>query len=150
VRWVFGGVVVGSLLGLPFWWQDDPVDLAAVLTVVALATVTMTDISWLNAERAVELRTLRAIGWSARGVARLAVSEAALLGVTGGVVGGVLDIAGILAVVHRIPFGLLPVVAVVVGTGVAMNLIATGVSAVAPWRRPSKWLTSDNHAMTTR
>jgi ABC-type lipoprotein release transport system permease subunit len=126
------------------------VDLAAVLTVVALATVTVTDISWLSAERAVELRTLRAIGWSARGVARLAVSEAALLGVAGGLAGSVLDVAGILAVVHRVPAGLLPVMAVVVGTGVAMAMVASGVPAVARGRRPSSWPTSDDHAMTTR
>jgi putative ABC transport system permease protein len=150
VRWVFGGVVVGSWLGAPFSWQDDPVDLAAVLTVVALATVTMTDISWLSAERAVELRTLRAIGWSARGVARLAVSEAALLGVAGGLAGSVLDVAGILAVVHRLPAGLLPVIAVVVGTGVAMAMVAFGIPAVARGFRPSSWPTSDDHAMTTR
>jgi putative ABC transport system permease protein len=135
VRWVFGGVVVGSLLGSPFWWQDDPVDLAAVLTIVALAAVTMMDISWLNGERAVELRTLRAIGWSARGVARLAVSEAALLGVAGGVAGGLLDVVGILAVVHRVPAGLLPVVTVVVGTGVAIAMVATGVPVAARLHR---------------
>jgi putative ABC transport system permease protein len=150
VRWVFAGAVVGSWLGMPFWWQDDPVDLAAVLTIVALATVTMTDISWLTAHRAVELRTLRAIGWSARGVAWLAVSEAALLGVAGGVAGSALDIAGIFAVVHRVPAGLLPVVAVVVGTGVAMTVVATGAPAVARGWRRRWWLTSDDRAMTTR
>jgi hypothetical protein len=150
VRWVFGGVVVGSWLGLPFWWQDDPVDLAAVLTIVALATVTMTDISWLSAHGAVELRTLRAIGWSARGVAWLAVSEAALLGVAGGVAGSALDVAGIFAVVHRLPAGVLLVVAVVVGTGVAMTMVATAVPAAARRYRRRPWLTSDDHAMTSR
>jgi putative ABC transport system permease protein len=150
VRWVFGGVVVGSWLGLPFWWQDDTVDLAAVLTIVVLATITMTDISWLSAHRVAELRTLRAIGWSARGVAWLAVSEAALLGVAGGVAGSTLDVAGIFAVVHRVPAGLLPVVAVVVGTGVAMTTVATAVPAAARGWRRSRRLTPDEHAMTTR
>jgi hypothetical protein len=132
VRWVFGGAVVGSWLGVPFSWQDDPVDLAAVLTIVALATLTVTDISWFDAdERAVELRTLRALGWPSRGVARVAVGEAALFGLTGGVAASVLDIGGVLMVVHRMPAGLLPVVAVVIGTGVAITLLAAGLPAAA-------------------
>jgi putative ABC transport system permease protein len=130
VRWVFGGVLVGSWLGLPFSWQDDPVDLAAVLTIVALATVTMTDISFLSAgQRAGELRTLRAIGWPARGVARLAVGEAALLGLVGGVAASVLDVAGVLALVHRPPAGLAMMAIAIIGAGVTLSMIATSLSA---------------------
>ncbi len=151
VRWVFGGAVVGSWFGQPFWWLDDPVDLAAVLTIVALATVTVTDIRWSSApERAVELRTLRAIGWPAHGVALLAVGEAVLLGLSGGVAASVLDVVGVLALVHQFPADLLGVVAVVVGTGVAMALVAASASAVARMHRASTRLTSDDHAMTSR
>jgi putative ABC transport system permease protein len=150
VRWAFGGVVVGSWLGLPYSWQDDPVDLAAVLTIVGLATLTMTDICWLSAgERAAELRTLRAIGWPALGVVGLAAGEAALLGLIGGVAASILDVTGTLAVMHRIPAELLPVLAVVIGAGAAMTLLAAGVAAIARAYHPSSWLTSDDHAMTT-
>jgi putative ABC transport system permease protein len=151
VRWVFGGAVVGSWLGQPFWWQDDPVDLAAVLTIVALATVTVTDIRWFSErERAVELRTLRAIGWPAHGVALLAVGEAVLIGLAAGVAASLLDVVGVLAVVHRVPADLPRVVAVVVGTGVAMTLLATGLSAVARTHRASTRPRTDDHAMTAR
>lgn len=151
VRWVFGGAVVGSWFGQPFWWQDDSVDLAAVFTIVALATVTVTDIRWFGArERAVELRTLRAIGWPAHGVALLAVGEAVLLGLTAGVAASALDVVGVLAVVHAVPADLPRVVAVVVGTGVGMTLPATSLSAVARRHRASTRPGSDDHAMTAR
>jgi putative ABC transport system permease protein len=151
VRWVFGGAVVGSWLGQPFSWQDDPVDLAAILVIVALATVTVMDVCWLNArERAVELRTLRAIGWPAHGVALLAVGEAVLLGFAGGGAGSVLDIACVLAVVHRVPAELLPVLGVVLGTGVAMTLLAASLSAAVRVLSRTAWLTSDERALTTR
>ena len=151
VQWVFGGAVVGSWLGKPFSWQDDPVDLAAVLTIVALATVTMMDVSRSHAdERAVELRTLRALGWPAHGVAWLAVTEAALLGLAGGVAACVLDVIGILAVVHRAPLGLLPVGGVVAGTGAGITLVAAAASAVARAHRRTRRLTSDDGVMTSR
>jgi putative ABC transport system permease protein len=132
VRWVFGGAVVGSWLGQPFSWQDDPVDLAAVLTVVTLAAVTVTDIRWFSAgEQAVELRTLRAIGWSALSVARLAAGEAVLPGLAGGAVASALDVLAIAAVVHRVPSGLLPVVGIVMATGAVTSLIASALSVAA-------------------
>jgi putative ABC transport system permease protein len=132
VRWVFGGAVVGSWLGQPFSWQDDPVDLAAVLTVVAFAAVMVASMSWLSAgERAVELRTLRAIGWSAVSVARLAAGEAVLPGLAGGAIASVLDVTAIGAVVHSVPPGLLPVVGTVIATGAMTSLIASAVSVAS-------------------
>jgi hypothetical protein len=130
VRWVFGGAVVGSWFTLPFSWQDDPVDLAAVLTIAAMAIVTLTLMSWLSAaERAVDLRTLRAIGWPARSVARLVIGEAGVLGCAGGLAASVLDVAGALAIVHRPPAALAVVAPTVIGLGVLLSLIAVSLSA---------------------
>jgi len=122
-----------------------------VLTIVALAATTVTDIRWFNSgERAAERRTLRAFGWPPHGVALLAVGEVVRLGLVGGVAASVLDVVGVLAVVRRVPADLLPVVAVVVGTGVAMTLLAASLPAVARVQRASGRITSDDHAMTTR
>jgi hypothetical protein len=130
VRWVFGGAVVGSWFSLPFSWQDDSVDLAAVVTIAAMAIVTLTLMSWLSAaERAVDLRTLRAIGWPARSVARLVISEAGLIGFAGGLAASVLDVAGALAIVHRPPAGLAVVAPAVIGFGVLLSLIAVTLCA---------------------
>jgi hypothetical protein len=129
VRWVFGGVIVGSWFGQPFSWQDDPVDLAAVLAIVAMAIITMTDINWLSAQRTVELRTLRAIGWSAGGVARLVLSDALMLGLVGGVIASALDVTGLIAIVHSPPAGLAVVAVAVIGLGAALSLITVGLAA---------------------
>jgi hypothetical protein len=130
VRWVFGGVIVGSWLGFAVSWQVDTLDLTAVIVILALATITMTDIGWRNGgERSAEFRTLRAIGWSARGVARLAASEALLLGLAGGVIASALDVAGVLAIVHPPPAGLAVVAIAVIGLAVALSLITVSLSA---------------------
>jgi putative ABC transport system permease protein len=131
VRWAFGGVIVGSWLGFPVSWQDGPVDLAAVITIVLLALVAMTDIGWRNgADWSADLRTLRAIGWSAYGVARLAAGEALLLGLAGGLLASALDVAGIIAIVHQPPPSLAVVAMAVIGLGVTLSLISTSLSAL--------------------
>ena len=132
VRWEFGGVIVGSWFWFAVSWQEDPVDLAAVLTLLVLATIAIADISWRNgAARTGELRTLRAIGWPARGLAWRAVGEAALQGMASGVAASVLDVAGIVAVVHSPPAGLALVIPAVVAAGVTMSVLAAGLCAAA-------------------
>jgi len=132
VRWAFGGVIVGSWLGFAVSWQDDPVDLAAVITILVLATIAIADISWRNgAERTSELRTLRAIGWPARGLAGRAVAESVLQGLAGGVVASAIDVVGIVAVVHSAPAGLALVIPAVVVAGVVMSVLARGLCAAA-------------------
>jgi hypothetical protein len=66
VRWAFRGAVQ-SWAGRSISWQGTLVDIAAVLVIVTMATVTAADLdSESLPERAAEARTLRAIGWSAR------------------------------------------------------------------------------------
>ncbi len=132
MRWVFGGVIVGSWLGVPVAWQVSGIDVAALITLLVLATITITDISWLaGAERGTELRTLRAIGWPALGVVRLAAGQALLPGLAGGVVASLLDVMAIGVVTHHVPTGVIPVVAIVIATGAAISLLAAGLSAAA-------------------
>lgn len=131
VRWAFDGVIVGSWFGGAVWWQVGPVDLAAVITIIMLAVVAMTDISWRNgADWSAGRRTLRAMGWSASGVAGLAASEALLLGLSGGIIASALDVAGILAIVHRPPAGLAVVAVAVIGLGVMLSLLTVSLSVL--------------------
>jgi ABC-type antimicrobial peptide transport system permease subunit len=106
--------------------------------ILAMATVTVADTGWLTAgERAAELRTLHAIGWPAWGVVRLVAWEAVLLGLAGGLVASVLDVAGSLAVVHHAPVRLLPAAAMVAGAGAVVSLAAAGLAAAAGRARGS-------------
>jgi hypothetical protein len=60
--------------------------------------------------------------------------DAALLGSAGGIVAGVLDVAGSLAVAHRLPHRMLAVVAIVVVASVVISLLAAGLAALAQVR----------------
>jgi len=96
-----------------------------------MATITVADVDWLAAaDRAAEVRTLRALGWPASGEARLVAGQAALLGIVGGVIAGVLDVVGCLAVAHQVPGPVLAAAAVAAGAGLLLSLVAAGLSAV--------------------
>ena len=41
LRWAFGGVLVGSFLGRPVSWQAGTPDVAAVVMMLAMATITI-------------------------------------------------------------------------------------------------------------
>jgi hypothetical protein len=131
LRWAFGGALVGSVAGRPVSWLAGPGDGPAVLALLVMATITVADVDWLtSADRAVEVRTLRALGWPASGQARLVAGEAALLGIVGGVTAGVLDVVGCLAVAHQVPGRVLAAAAVAAGAGLLASLVAAGLSAV--------------------
>jgi hypothetical protein len=131
LRWAFGGALVGSVAGHPVSWLAGPGDVPAVLALLVMATITVADVDWLTAgDRAVDVRTLRALGWPASAEARLVAAEAALLGIVGGVTAGVLDVVGCLAVAHQVDGRVLTAAAVAAGVGVVLSLVAAGLSAV--------------------
>jgi len=131
-RWVFHGVIVGSVLGRAVVWQTDPADLGAAVTVLAVTTLAVAEVHCLNiSKRALELRTLHAIGWPARSVVRPVVLEAVLVGALGGLVGCAVDLAGVLALTHSVSAGMLLVSASVFALGVFISLLALGLAALA-------------------
>ena len=133
VRWAFGGTLVGSRLGHAVSWQYDPTDTSVVITILVMTIVTVASLDWLCAgQRALEQRTLQAIGWSAYRVARLAVCEAASRGLAGGIAAIVIDVAASLAVAHRVPAGMLAATAAVACISVLLSLVGAGLSAA--WR----------------
>jgi hypothetical protein len=129
---VFHGIVVGSFLGRAVVWQTDGADLLAAVIVLGVTMLAVADVQWLTiGDRALDFRTLQAIGWPARSVVRLVVSQAALVGALGGVAACAVDLAGCVAVTRSIPAGMLPVAASVCGLGVIISLIALGLAAAA-------------------
>jgi hypothetical protein len=131
-RWIFHGMIVGSVLGRAVVWQSGPADLAAAVIILAVTTLAVADVHWLNTgQRAPELRTLHAIGWPARNVVRLVLVDAVVVGALGGLAGGTVDLAGALAVTQHVPAGMLLASAAVFGLGVVISLVALGLAALA-------------------
>ncbi|MEU1602706.1 ABC transporter permease [Micromonospora matsumotoense] len=84
----FAGSVVGSLLGdaVAVRVRASDIVLAAILGVIGLASVGNTIYVGLR-ERAAEINTLRAVGWSERSVRVLAAIEATIVGGVGSAAG---------------------------------------------------------------
>jgi putative ABC transport system permease protein len=128
-RWAFRGATQ-SWAGRSASWQGTVIDVAAVLIIVTMATVMVADLdSEALRERAAEVRTLRAIGWSARDVTRLVVWNAVRVGLAGGLAIGAFDLFGGIAVAGAEPPRLMAVAALVTLSGVAMSLLGAGLSA---------------------
>ena len=89
----FAGTLVGNLLGSAVAVQVRGPDRLSVAMTVVLAGLSVADVVYLNLrERAAEIATLRTCGWSDVELSRLVISEAALLGLAGGLVGAAVGI----------------------------------------------------------
>jgi putative ABC transport system permease protein len=129
-RWAFRGTAI-PWTQRSVAWQGTVVDVAAVLLIVMMATFAVADLDWLTLrERAAEVRTLRAIGWSARDLARLRLWNAVWPGLAGGLVAGVLDLLGGLSVAGSASPRLIVLIALAAAVGVVMSLLAAALSTV--------------------
>lgn len=89
VQLAFRGAVTGTALGNVVSLQVRGADVVAAMLILGLAAVGVADVTALNLrDRAPELSSLRAAGWSGRAVVALAGWEGAFLGLVGGAVGG--------------------------------------------------------------
>ena len=133
VRWAFRGAAQ-SWAARSASLAVTVVDIAAVLVIVAMATVMVADLDPVSRrERALEARVLRAIGWSARDVARLRVRRAVPLGLAGGGIAGAVVVLGGQVAVGAQPPRLIAVACLAAGAGVLVSLLAAGLSAA--WGR---------------
>jgi putative ABC transport system permease protein len=135
-HWAFRGAAQ-SWAGRSVSWEGQVVEVATVLIIVTMVTLTVADLNWVTArERTAEFRTLRAIGWSARDVTRLTLRNAVRLGLAGGLAAGAGDLVGGIAVSGSVPPRMIAVAAVAAAAGVAMSLFAVGISAALSRSRP--------------
>ena len=129
VTLAFRGVLVGSLLGNAVAVQVRGVDYVAVTATVALGVFAVADVVFLNIrERAAELATIRAFGWPESTLARLVVTEGALIGTAGSAAGAVLGLAGAAAFAGQLPV----LVYLAVAVAIAVGALLTAGAAVLP------------------
>ncbi|GIJ67141.1 ABC transporter permease [Virgisporangium ochraceum] len=125
----FHGTVVGTLLGDAVSVTVRGVDRLAAGATVLLGVVAVADVMYLNVrDRAAELATLRATGWTDAALVRLIAYEGGLLGLLGAVTGAGAGLAAAAWLVGDVPYRL---VAVAVGTA-AVGVLVAGVAAIVP------------------
>jgi hypothetical protein len=134
-RWAFAGAATPWTLR-PVTWEGVVVDTAAVLLAVLLATFTVADLDAMTLrERAQEMRTLCAIGWSAGDLARLMRQNSVLPGLAGGLAAGAFDLLAGWSMAGSAPLRLSALIALATVAGVAISLLAAGLSAWFGWSR---------------
>jgi putative ABC transport system permease protein len=96
VTLAFRGGVAGTLLGSVVSVSVRGVDVVSSVLVVIVGAAAVTDVMVVSLrERAAEMATLRAVGWTERQIVALAAREGLVLGVTGSLLGAGVGIAAV-------------------------------------------------------
>ncbi|MGH3284816.1 MAG: FtsX-like permease family protein, partial [Streptosporangiaceae bacterium] len=129
ISMAFRGTAVGTLLGNVVTVQVRGVDYIAVAATVALGVLAVADALLISiTERASELATIRAFGWPEPALRRLVITEGALTGVAGSVLGAGLGLAGAAAFAGQVPVLLFAAA----GTAGAAGVLVTCGAALLP------------------
>jgi putative ABC transport system permease protein len=140
----FRGTVVGSLLGNAVAVQVRGPDYAAAAVTVLLGVLAVTDVLFINIrERAAELATMRALGWPDRALARLVITEGAVIGLAGSVTGTALGLAGAALFAGQHPVRLLAAGLAAVAIGTAVTVAAAALPARLLRRLPTASLLAE-------
>ncbi len=125
----FRGVLVGSLLGDAVSVQVRGVDYIAVIATLALGVLAVADVLLLNiTERAGELATIRSFGWRESALSRLVVTEGAIIGFAGSLIGAGAGLAAASEFAGKLP----PALYLVAAAAVASGVIVTACAALLP------------------
>lgn len=134
----FRGTVVGSLLGDAVAVQVRGPDYVAAVATVLLGVLTVTDVLFVNIrERAAELATMRALGWTDRVLGRLVITEAALIGMAGSLIGAAVGLGAAAGFAGQLPGPVLFAALVTVTTGVAVTMAGALLPAHVLRRLPT-------------
>jgi putative ABC transport system permease protein len=144
VTFAFRGVVVGSLVGDAVAVQVRGVDYIAASATAALGVLAVADVVFLNIrERAAELATIRSFGWRDSALARLVITEGALIGVTGSLAGAGFGLAGAAWFAGALPARLLAIAAAAVAAGIVITAAAALLPAALLRRLPAAHLLAE-------
>ena len=144
VTFAYRGVVVGSLLGDAVAVQVRGVDYVAAGATVALGVLAVADVVFLNiTERAAELATIRSFGWRDTTLARLVISEGAVIGVTGSLAGAGLGLTAAAWFAGQLPARLLAIAAAAAAAGIVITAAAALLPAALLRRLPDAQLLAE-------
>ena len=129
VTLAFRGAIGGTLLGDYVTVQVRGVDYIAVATTVTLGVLAIADALLISiTERAPELATIRAFGWPERALRRMVITEGALTGIAGSIIGAVIGLAGAAVFAGQLP----PLLYASAGTAAAVGVLVTCAAALLP------------------
>ncbi|MFG3691547.1 FtsX-like permease family protein [Micromonospora sp. NPDC047740] len=142
--YAFRGAIVGSLLGDTVSLSVRGADAMAAVATVLLGAAAVADVLYLNIrDRAAELATLRATGWTDAALRRLIGYEGLLLGALGALTGAGLGLGGAAWLVGELPPALLLVTAAVALAGMLVTCLAALVPAALLHRLPTARLLAE-------
>lgn len=140
----FRGQIVGSLLGDAVAVQVRGVDYIAAGATAALGVLAVADVVFLNiTERAAELATIRSFGWRDTALARLVITEGAIIGITGSLAGAGLGLGAAAWFAGQLPAQLLAIAAAAVAAGTIITAAATLLPAALLRRLPTAHLLAE-------
>ncbi|MEU8264362.1 FtsX-like permease family protein [Micromonospora sp. NPDC048999] len=143
--YAFRGAIVGSLLGDTVSLSVRGADTMAAVATVLLGAAAVADVLYLNIrDRAAELSTLRATGWTDAALGRLIGYEGLLLGALGALTGAGLGLAGAAWLVGELPAALMLVAAAVALAGALVTCLAALVPAALLRRLPTARLLAED------
>jgi putative ABC transport system permease protein len=144
VSFAFRGVVAGSLLGNAVAVQVRGVDYLAAGATVALGVLAVADVVFLNiTERAAELATISSFGWRDGALARLVITEGAIIGVTGSLIGAGIGLGAAAWFAGQLPARLLLIAAAAVAAGIIITATAALLPAALLRRLPTAHLLAE-------
>jgi putative ABC transport system permease protein len=131
VATTFRNLIVGTLLGTAVSVQVTSSDYAAAAVIIVLAAAAIGDILYLNQrERAGELATLNATGWSRAALCRLTTSEGLWISLLGSVGGATLGLVITGKLASAVPPQLVLTAAATATAGLAAGLLASAGSTL--------------------
>ncbi|MGC4893973.1 FtsX-like permease family protein [Micromonospora sp. DT31] len=144
VTYAFRGAVVGSLLGDTVSLSVRGADTLAASATVLLGAAAVADVLYLDIrDRAAELATLRATGWTDGALVRLIGWQALFLGGLGALTGAGLGLGGAAWLVGEVPSALVTVAAVVAAAGMFVTCLAALIPAGMLHRLPTARLLAE-------
>jgi len=140
----FRGQIVGTLLGNAIAVQVRGVDYIAAGATVALGVLAVADVVFLNiTERSAELATIRAFGWRDAVLARLVITEGALIGITGSLIGAGLGLGAAAWLAGQLPARLVAIAIATVSAGIIVTAAAALLPAALLRRLPTAHLLAE-------